>query len=164
MNNLPTDEIAKAASSIDFSLVISLVALVLSVVSPVIASVISGYFHLKEKNLEIEAESKKRRQEFYEEHRAEVIERYIKNVGKACRTNSRDSLVDFGETMGEIYLYVDVDLWPILDSIAKQLTPHSISNPSEELIKLCMELSKKHIRSNGTELDLVSTDKVSGDT
>ncbi len=156
---MQAEQITEAAKSIDFlSLVISIAALILSVLSPVISSIIGGIFHLKEKKMELDAESKRWNHEFYEQHRAEVIERYINAVGKAAQIPKADNLLEFGESMGEIYIYVDQSLWYLLDLITEKIKKHNPENPSKELMELCKKLSTDGVRPKHEEKPN-STDK-----
>ena len=141
------EQVVENASSIDLSLVIALAALILSLISPIISSVVSGLFRLKEKGLEIKAEAEKRDQDFYVQHRSEVIERYINAVGKAIQNFATSNRQEFGELMGEIYIYVDESLWPLLDSIANKINKHNPGDPTDDLRKLCKELAKDGVRS-----------------
>lgn len=144
---MPLKQMLSTTNGIDLPLTISLVALILSVVSPVIASIISGAFQIWQKRIELNAAKEKRKQRFYEQHRAEVIERYIRAVGKACRMGTVANLDEFGASMGEIYLYVSKDHWELLDRIATKLDRQKFVNPSEDLTKLCKALSDENIRS-----------------
>lgn len=145
-------KVAAAACSMDLSLLISIVALVLSVLSPVISSIISGLFHYNEKKLELKSESERRNHEFYEQHRAEVIERYINAAGKASKSFSDGNLQEFGASMGEIYMYVDQSLWPLLDSIASKIDKDRSGDPTAELRVLCQKLSTYNIRPPQKEI------------
>lgn len=147
-----------ASSKVDISLIISIVALIISALSPVISSVINGKYQLKvtkieteeelkRKKMELEAEAQRRYHEFYEQHRAEVIERYINSVGKTIQNFAAGNRQEFGESMGEIYMYVDESLWPLLDSIAQKLDRRNPSDPSPELRELCQKLSHNNIRA-----------------
>lgn len=144
---MPVEGINNTVHSINLSLVISVAALALAVLSPILSSIISGIFRLKERAIEIEAEKEKRNQEFYEQHKAEVIEKYINTIGKFSRFASGANQEAFGESMGEIYLYVDESLWPLLDSIANKINKNNPGNPSNELIQLCKALSANGIRA-----------------
>lgn len=132
---------------LDLSLVIAFAALILSVSSPIISSVINGYYRIKEKKLELEDSIKRRNQEFYLDHRAVVIECYIKATGQIINNMSRENLSEFGATMGEIYLYIDESLWPILDSISDKIIKAQYKEASDDLIKLCKALSFAQIRA-----------------
>ncbi len=155
---MPSEQITETAKNIDLSLVISIAALILSVLSPVISSVIGGVFHIREKKLDLKAEAERRNHEFYEQHRAEVIERYINTVGKAAQNFVIGNIQEFGESMGEVYMYVDQSLWPLLDSIAAKINRHNFSDPSAELRELCKKLSADGVRPEHKE-ELNSADK-----
>lgn len=163
---MPTDEVVQAAetisSGIDISLIISIIALVVSALSPILSSIISGKYQirvtkmeteaeLKRKQLELNAEAKRRYHEFYEQHRAEVIERYINSVGRAIQHFAVGNRQEFGESMGEIYMYVDESLWPLLDTIAKKLDKNNPRDPSAELRELCQKLSYNGVRAKNEE-------------
>ena len=64
------------------SLIISIAALALAGLSPIASAVVQLVTRKKELN----AEAQRRRAEFYDQHRAEVIERYITAVGEICKT------------------------------------------------------------------------------
>lgn len=150
--------IQNTPSGVNIALVISIVALIVSALSPVISSIISGKYQikvaiieaeeeLKRKQLEIETEAMRRSHEFFEQHRAEVIERYINSVGKTIQNFAAGNREGFGESMGEIYMYVDQSLWPLLDSIAKKFDRRNPGDPSAELRELCQKLSGDGIRT-----------------
>lgn len=151
MNQEAVQTAVQNANSIDVSLVISIVALILSILSPVASSIISGVFHFAEKKMELKAEAERRNHEFYEQHRAEVIERYINAVGKAAQNFRVGNRQEFGESMGEIYMYVNQSLWPLLDSIANKFDRHNPGDPSAELKELCQRLSSDNIRPKHKE-------------
>lgn len=143
---------------VDLSLIISIIALAVSFFSPILVSVINGRYQMKVKALEVEEELKRKKldleqeakrqyHEFYEKHRAEVIERYINSVGKAIQHFAAGDRRAFGESMGEIYMYVDESLWPLLDAIASKLDRNNYRDPSKELRELCQKLSDKNIRA-----------------
>lgn len=125
------------------SLIISIAALALAGLSPIASAVVQ----LVTRKKELDAEAQRRQAEFYDQHRAEVIERYITAVGEICKTESPQDLHAYGKSLGEIYLYVDSSLWPKLDAISKAITLHDFQAPAEELIQLCKELSHKEVRA-----------------
>lgn len=129
------------------TIVISIAALVLAVASPMISSLINGIFRLKEQKQNIEAERKLKSLEFYQQHRAEVIERYISSAGKFCKHKAPASQEEFGAASGEIYLYVDEALWPLLDKIEFDLRQYEYETASNALIDLCKALSAYGVRS-----------------
>lgn len=152
----------ETSGSVDVALIIAIIALIVSALSPIISSVIGGIYQLKaakveaeeelkRKQLEIDAEAKRRYHEFYEQHRAAVIERYINAVGKAAQNFVVGNRQEFGESMGEIYMYVDQSLWPLLDSIAGKINKHTPGDPSTELKELCQKLSADSVRPKHEE-------------
>lgn len=72
------------------SLIISIAALALAGLSPIASAVVQ----LITRKMELDAEAQRRRAEFYDQHRAEVIERYITAVGEICKTESPQDLHD----------------------------------------------------------------------
>lgn len=129
------------------SLVISISALVMSCLSPLLSALISGFFRRNEKKLELKAELERRDHEFYTQHRAEAIERYITAVGKLSRQGGKEPFFEYGAAMGEVYLYVDSQYWPLLDTIAEKLKRGLYLDVTPELEKLCKELAGEKIRS-----------------
>ena len=125
------------------SLIISIVALV----STALSSIVSAVVQKKTRKMELDAEAQRRRAEFYDQHRAEVIERYITAVGEICKTELPQDLHAYGKSLGEIYLYVDPSLWPQLDAISEKITRHDFQSPVEDLIQLCKELSYNEVRA-----------------
>ena len=147
--------------SLDASTAISICAVLFSLCSAVAAPVITGHYRLKEKKLELRAEAQRRQKEYYEAHRADVIERYISAAGYACQSPS-DGNASFGAVQNEIYLYVDKSLWPTLDKISLRLKRESALTdeersylkvsgnsgpPFEELAKLCKALAVSGVRT-----------------
>lgn len=127
----------------DISIVISLAALLFSLLSPVLSSLISGFFRLREKKLELRAELDKQWLAFHTQRRAEVIESYIQAVGRASESATRENLSRFGGARGEVYLYVDEDLWPLLDSISSYVSHSNYTLALDSLSDLCKELSSR---------------------
>lgn len=136
-----------ASTGVDLSLVIAVAALVLSALSPLITSWIGGIFRLKEKSLDINERQNDQEIEFYYRHRAEVIEQYIKATGRVIELDTLNNEEIFGSTMGEVYLYVDESLWPLLDSITDYIHTGSHASAKEDFIKLCKALSYTNIRT-----------------
>lgn len=138
---------AQANTGLDLSLVIAIAALVLSALSPLISALVSGAFNIKEKQLDISAKKSEQEQEFYYRHRAEVIENYIKVTGSVIELQDCVAKANFGSAMGEIYLYTDTSLWPILDNIAKCVQENVSYNAHKDFIRLCKALSSAEIRT-----------------
>lgn len=145
---MPTEQVS---TGLDLSLVIAVAALVLSALSPLVSSLISGLFRIKEQKLELAAEQKEQERDFYYRHRAEVIEKYISAAGQVIESGTYEGQADFGAVMGEIYFYVDESLWPLLDGISQYIHTDNSFSAKDDFIKLCKELSSTEIRTQNKE-------------
>ena len=147
---LPVAEAAAvpAVSPVDWSLIIAVAALAFSLVSPVLSAWITGRYQLKLKRLELRHEAALRQQQFYDEHRAQVIETYITTAGAAIRDLTFQSLNAFGQSAGEIYLYLPEKLWPLVEAINEDLTAHNAAGAEASLTALCKKLSAENVRPN----------------
>ena len=136
----------------DWSLLISGIALFFALVSPVISAWISGHYRLKERKIEISADNDRRRSEYYNQHRAEVIERYLSAAGKACEYGSFESREAFGATVPEMYLYIGSEHWETLDTISNLLEKGENDKAKHFLRVLAKFLSTNQVRSPQKEL------------
>ena len=66
--------------------------------------------------------------EFYEKRKYEVIENYLKNVGKVIFYPEEESVKDLSEWISEIYMYMPSEYW----------------NGIDEINKIILEISKDH--------------------
>ncbi len=126
--------------NVDIALIISFIALLCAVLSPIV----TGYFRLQEKKMEIAAAQAEAARRFYKEHRAQVIENFLRTAGKAAK--DRTNLGDFGLNMAEIYLYIKPELWPLADRINQAISDLDYDEASQQLIELSKKLSGTHIR------------------
>lgn len=84
-----------------WSAIISGIALVAAVISPVLTTIINNHF-----------QSKATSHKYYVEHRAEIIENYIRYAGSISRrSQSSDDYRGYGQYCKEIYLYIPENLW-----------------------------------------------------
>lgn len=97
----------QAVQGIDMSLIIAIAALILSIVSPLLSALLNGIFRIKEKNLDIQSAAAKYNQEYYEKHRAEVIENYIQSVSNVVKLKRADDEAAYMSSMSEVLLYLD---------------------------------------------------------
>lgn len=141
---MPTTQ---TSTGIDLSIVIAIAALVLSALSPLISAFVNGKFRIKEKKLDITAKKQEQEREFYYRHRAEVIENYIRATGQVIEADAQKNQMDFGSAMGEIYLYVDRSLWPLLDRIADYIHNENGFKAKDDFIELCKTLSSENVRT-----------------
>ena len=90
-----------------WSAIISGIALVAAVLSPVITAIVNNTH-----------QSKIDRQRYFDEHRAQVIENYIRSVGELCEDVDREQFRrSYGKNSKEIYLYLPESLWGKIDQI-----------------------------------------------
>lgn len=113
------------------SVIIAVSALVSSVVCPMLTVIINNHYQMKISN-----------REYYDKHRAEVIEDYIRCAG--CMTKYPDETVfqNYGKSNKEIYLYLPENLWNTVDCIEKSISNRDYDTASDNLSKLCKELNK----------------------
>lgn len=141
----------------NLSLVISVCAFILAILSPVASALIAGHYRIREKQLDYDAAREKVRDEIYTRHKREVIEEYIRETGKAVSSPSWENILAYGLTSGQIYLYVSPKHWVLLDGINNSISKHEYDCARRDLATLCMLLSQEGIGSpddpepNGTE-------------
>ena len=130
------------------SILISVAALVLSILSPIVSAWISGHYKIKEKENEYNHEKEQQARVFYLQHKAEVIENYIKAAGLAINSKGIfDNEQKFGEAMGEIYLYIPKHQWPLIDNVTGFINTGDYEEARKSLISLCKFLSDYNVRS-----------------
>ena len=81
------------------------IALILSILSPIITSFMNNKHQLKMHDLN-----------FYQAHRAEVLEHYISATGKAITYHSSQNTGNYNEAYGEFLIYINDK---ILDKVQK---------------------------------------------
>lgn len=133
-------ETAAAAASIDTSLIISIVALVASAVSPLVTALLQGRFRLREKQMEIDDAKRRRDQQYYTEHRTEIIENYIHTGMRAAAIGAPDDIAAFEVASGEIYFYLPENYWDLLDIIDECAEGGSYDSVRIPMIMLCKRL------------------------
>lgn len=131
----------------NLSLVISVCAFILAILSPVASALIAGHYRIKEKQLDYDAAREKVRDEIYTRHKREVIEEYIRSVGKVTLDPTRDSLAEHGLTSGQIYLYVDPGHWDLLDTINDSIANGDYECARTKLSALCALLYTENMSS-----------------
>lgn len=115
-----------------WSAIISGIALVAAVLSPVITAIVNNKY-----------QSKINRQKYFDEHRAQVIENYIQSVGELCEDVDRESFRRaYGRNSKEIYLYLPQELWSKVDSIDSLIYRNNHRQACIVLAELCKELNK----------------------
>lgn len=93
------------------SIVISIAAFVTAVLGPLGTALIQS-----------KHENKMYQNRFYTEHKQEVIENYIKAVGRYVFSDTWDDKRNFGEASAEIFMYTPPELWDDIKEINLQLS------------------------------------------
>ena len=123
-------------SSEIWSAIISGIALIAAVISPVITTVINNQHRTKAD-----------KHTYFEAHRAEVIENYIRHTGSISKmSSSSEDFRLYGKYSKEIYLYLPENLWSHIDKIDTFVTARDYQNLYKELSDLCKALNKHHPR------------------
>lgn len=115
-----------------WAVVISTCTLFATVISPIITTILNNRYQMKIRN-----------QDFYDRHRAEVIENYIRYAGSLSKQSSAtDDFRNFGKYSKEIYLYLPEKFWGIIDSIQDSITEYKYGDASNSLATLCKALNE----------------------
>ena len=111
------------------AIIISIATFVGSVISPIVVSLINNHH-----------QSKRRYEEFYQQHRSDVIENYLRAVGKYIYCHNEANTTDLGSSLAEIYMYAPKDLWDKIDQMNVSIsTLHDYGygkDLSEKLIRI----------------------------
>jgi hypothetical protein len=126
------------------ALIVSISALLLSIVSPIVTAIINGHYSIKEKELTMRSENVKENNEFYVKHRTEVIESYIASAGAVVYHHNNTSKTDFGKCATEIYLYIDESEWNYIDSINNGIANLCYDETRETLEEFVKIIAKKY--------------------
>lgn len=137
---------ANATYDIDLTLIVAIAALVLSIVSPFVSSLISGHYRIKERELDAVDEHKRYHRQFYEAHRAEVIERYISAASNRIASDTMESEANYLSAMSEVYLYLDEPLWKFVYDVNSGIDTNDESLAISSLLSLCKNLAREGIR------------------
>ena len=126
------------------ALVISISALLFSILSPIVTAIINGHYSIKEKNLTMLSNSAKENNDFYIKHRAKVIEAYLSAAGKVVYFNDKKASSNFGKCATEIYLYIDESEWHYIDSINQGISSFKYLETRDALESLAKIIAKKY--------------------
>lgn len=140
------EQISNVGNKLDLSLIVAVAALVLAILSPIFSALISGHYQLKEKEIDLKVETKKNNQQFYRQHRAEVIEQYIRSASDRMKIDSAECDAAYCASMGEVLLYLDESLWPLVYKINGGIDINDDMAATGALLELCRELAHKDVR------------------
>ncbi|MEG2522293.1 MAG: hypothetical protein RSA49_05405 [Anaerovoracaceae bacterium] len=122
--------------SIDPSAIISGIALVVAILSPAITSYMNNRHEYKMYRLR-----------FYEKHRAEAIEDYIRCTGAVILEPTKDNFTAYGKCYGEIFLYTPQKMWDNLREINLFISSNNYKEAETLFSFICQELAEYHPRS-----------------
>lgn len=126
------------------ALVISISALLFSVLSPIVTAIINGHYSIKEKDLAMRSNSAKENNDFYIKHRAKVIEAYLSAAGRVIYYDDKKASTNFGKCAAEIYLYIDESEWHYIDSINQGISSFKYLETRDALESLAKIIAKKY--------------------
>ena len=115
--------------------IIALAALAIAILSPFLTAYLNNRHQLKMKRIE-----------FNLEHRAQVIENYIRATGDTIFTHKPSSAHQYGAFYGEIFVYLPIELWPLLLSINEKFKQSLYDEAQPEFFVLCQQLAKLEVR------------------
>lgn len=150
---MPTTTIAETATKIDAPLIISLAALVLAILSPLVTAWVQGKYRLKEIKQEAQRDAQRHEQQYYTEHRTEVIENYIRAGMRLSVTESSADIAAFEVASGEIYLYLGKEYWELLGLVDETVEIGQYA----DIRFLMLGLSKKLVENNDMPRQTVSS-------
>ena len=88
------------------SLIIAVATFIGAVLSPIAVAIINNHY-----------QSKRRYEEFYQQHRSDVIESYLRSIGKYIYCSNEENTSNLGAGLAEIYMYAPKSLWEKIDQM-----------------------------------------------
>lgn len=140
------------------SLIVAIAALSLSVVSPIITALVNGHYRIKEKKLEMKEKISILNNEYYEKHRSEVIENFLKGAGKAIQKPNNENMSEFGATSAEVYYYIDKQHWKTLDLLNSGISNGIQSYAIDTLIDFAKEITESKSLRQKIQVDTSERD------
>ena len=118
--------------------VIATIALLSAISSPIITAYFNNRYLLKKHDLD-----------FYYSHRSQVIESYLRAVGKYIYSPSHESFAELGVSLSEIFMYTPRDLWPDIEKMNTYIVEYGelrsdYSSDNKEKIEKNKTLLKLH--------------------
>lgn len=124
------------------SMIIPFLSLLVSAASSIIVAVISARLRIKEKKLDINERIAFQNIDYYEKHKTEVIENFLKSAGQCILKKNDNNLKEFGASIPEIYLYVDESYWKEIDNLIKCINAGKHSEAITVLMDFAKSISK----------------------
>ena len=119
-------------SDFPWSIIISGIALVVSVTSPLITSIINNHHQDKVWN-----------REHFSLYRIQAIESYVRSTGIVLKKATSETITAYGDSFGLIFFYAPESTWEKIIQIDRAIVSRNITSDTHELFsELCKELSK----------------------
>lgn len=119
------------APAFDWSVVISGIALIVAIISPVITTLLNNYH-----------QDKMWEREHFSLHKSDVIEQYVKSTGTVLKEQATGALHEYGNCYGEIFFYAPEEAWPLIELIDAAIVSRNISaDVNNMFVDLCKILS-----------------------
>lgn len=117
--------------SLNWSAVISGIALIVAIISPVVTTILNNRH-----------QDKMWIRDNFSRHKTEVIENYVKSTGTVLKKATTDTLADYGNCYGEIFFYTPESVWPLIEKIDKAIVYRAIREEEQQIfVELCKQLS-----------------------
>lgn len=101
--------------------IFSLAAMIAAVASPIIVAWINNRYQAKKEN-----------RDFYEKHRCEIIESYLRGIAQHLYSDARQFRAEYGIASAEIYMYVPASMWSMIDDMSECLISLEKMNPRND--------------------------------
>lgn len=116
------------------ALIVSLVALGTSFLSPLFTQAINKYH-----------ERKTKKQDFLLNHRRDAIESFIQSAGACSFARSDANLAAYSMARSRVFLYLPEDLWPLISVVNDGILHHDPQGVSSALTNLAKEIVKRDL-------------------
>lgn len=114
-----------------WSVVISGIALVVSVLSPVLTTILTNWH-----------QDKMWARNNYFIHKSDVIEQYVKSTGIALKQQTVDTLETYGSSYGAVFFYAPTEAWPLIEQIDNAILSRGVTDETSKVFaELCKILS-----------------------
>lgn len=118
---------------ISVSLLISFIALAVSIITPGLNTILQNRHELKMYKIRT-----------VEQHRQEVVEAYIRSAGTVIIHATSEAADYFGKNCGVIFAYIPKDLWPDAQKLNSLLLNKQWSQAQKPFEDFCLKISEHY--------------------
>jgi len=122
---------------IDWNASVAWIALVVSILTPSITTIITTIHQYKLKKLEMRHAD----ESAYFEKRDQVFHTFLKCTGQFINYTSTENENNYGSGFYEIFLFTPSILWPTIEALEKSIRSNQISDAQDILLQLSQELA-----------------------